>query len=99
MSRSHGEETTWGQLVFTVVAMVVILGGLAICNSSTDIDDRALGVLDAAGFSQVELEGIAWLSCGEHDTFSRKFSATNPRGRRVSGVVCCGYSKMCTVRF
>lgn len=55
--------------------------------------------LDANGFSSVTLSGFDWWSCSKGDTYATKFEATNSVGKRVSGVVCCGVMKACTVRF
>lgn len=47
------------------------------------------------------LDAGSWapLSCSNSDTYSTGFAATNPAGQPVSGVVCCGVLKSCTVRF
>jgi hypothetical protein len=55
--------------------------------------------LEAQGFGNIEFTGYAWIGCGQDDDFATRFNATNPAGKRVSGVVCCGLAKGCTVRF
>ncbi len=56
--------------------------------------------LTAAGFREIKEEGFAFFSCSSDDTYGVHFTATNPMGARVSGVVCCGLVfKGCTVRF
>lgn len=62
-------------------------------------DDRTRSTLQASGFSNVQPQGYSFFGCGDDDTFSTKFTATNPAGQQVSGVVCCGIGKGCTVRF
>lgn len=61
---------------------------------------RAVRTLHSSGYTDVKTTGWAPFTCGEDDTFSTGFSATNPQGDRVSGTVCCGLiTKSCTVRF
>ncbi len=55
--------------------------------------------LEASGYTEVRT-GPATTGCGEHDLYWTGFEATNPRGQRVRGTVCCGaFIKGCTVRF
>ncbi len=64
-----------------------------------DIDHaRYYDTLEAAGFSNVKLTGFEWFRCADGE-FNTGFEATNPKGQRVAGTVCCGYVKGCTVRF
>ena len=51
-----------------------------------------------AGYENVKTHGHAAFACGEKDVTSTRFTADNPRGRRVRGVVCCGWAKGCTIR-
>lgn len=55
--------------------------------------------LEAEGFTDVSVDGYAVWLCGKDDTYATKFTATNSRGKVVSGAVCCGGFKGCTVRF
>lgn len=58
-------------------------------------------VLENSGYKDIKL-GVTspiFLDCGEDDTFSTSFTATNPSGQQVSGSVCCGWIKKCTIRF
>lgn len=64
-----------------------------------DDPDGARRALKAAGMTDIRTEGYAWLGCGKDDTFKTRFTATNPRGERVSGVVCTGWFKGGTIRF
>lgn len=61
--------------------------------------DRARETLDNSGYTNIEIGGWAAFGCGESDTYKNHFTATNPNGKRVEGVVCCGLYKGCTVRF
>ncbi len=55
--------------------------------------------LQNQGFTNIQITGYAPFSCGEDDTSSTGFTADNPHGDRVSGVVCCGLMKNCTIRW
>jgi hypothetical protein len=76
-----------------IVALLVILS--AACSD----EEAARRTLDNAGFTDIETTGYEAWSCGKDDSTSTGFRARNPRGKIVTGVVCCGYSKGCTVRF
>ena len=66
------------------------------CSSSAD----AQSALTKAGFTDITTQGWSPLSCSDDDTFSTKFTATNPRGERVSGVVCSSLLiKNATIRY
>ncbi|HCZ48001.1 MAG TPA: hypothetical protein DCZ11_03230 [Gammaproteobacteria bacterium] len=75
--------------------MMLALAALAAgCTKPED----ARQALEGAGFTQIELGGYGWFACDEKDTFSTKFTATGPTGKRVSGVVCSGLLKGNTIR-
>jgi hypothetical protein len=69
--------------------------GLLLC-SCTD-EDGSRKALSAAGFSQITFEGYSFTGCGQDDTYKTEFTAKNPNGVTVSGVVCCGILKGCTI--
>ena len=58
-----------------------------------------INTLEKAGFTDVSPGGWKWAACGSGDSYITTFTVTNPKGERVSGVVCCGILKSCTVRF
>lgn len=62
----------------------------------------ATRVLEDEGFANIELTGWQPFSCSDSDAMNTGFNAsrTMPDGttRNVSGVVCCGWLKSCTVR-
>lgn len=60
---------------------------------------EGIEAVEKSGFRDVQLDGRAWMACSQHDSFTSHFTATNAQGQRVSGVVCCGFLKSCTVRF
>lgn len=58
-----------------------------------------ISTLDQSGFTDIQTTGYSWFSCSDSDAFHTAFTAKNPLGKPVSGVVCCGWFKNCTVRF
>lgn len=63
-------------------------------------ESNAQRTLENFGFTNISFTGHDWWSCGEDDSSSTGFIATNKDGKRVSGTVCCGMIfKNCTVRF
>ncbi len=61
--------------------------------------DRSMDTLAAEGFTDVELTGYVYWSCSEQYPLRTGFVATNPRGERVEGVVCCSRWTDCSVHF
>jgi hypothetical protein len=89
--------------IVTVVCGALIGGVWCNCVGFAAGDD-ARDALENAGYIDIQLHAPAKYKCSEKDTFSNTFTATNPRGSRVDGVVCCGWSagcagKACTIRF
>jgi len=69
---------------------------LAACGSNPEASRRTL---DDAGYSDIEITGWEFWGCGEDDDYSTGFIATNPKGKRIEGIVCCGWGgKGCTIR-
>lgn len=62
-------------------------------------DSRSAEALRKAGFTDIRLTGYSYFACGEDDAFRTDFVAKNPQGVDVSGTVCCGWLKSCTIRF
>ena len=78
--------------IFTVALIVLLCG----CTNK----DKTVSTLESSGYSDVKTGGYSWFSCGNDDTYATNFTAKNPAGRYVSGVVCCGLLfKGCTVRY
>jgi hypothetical protein len=75
--------------------VVLLLPLLLSCTRS----DASRETLEKAGYTDIEITGYSPLSCSDSDTFSTGFTAKNPKGDTVSGVVCCGWLKNCTIRF
>lgn len=60
----------------------------------------ATRILEANGFTDIQLTGYAWLSCSDKDTYQTGFIAKGPTGVRVEGAVCAGmFFKNSTIRF
>ncbi|CAB4196704.1 hypothetical protein UFOVP1290_224 [uncultured Caudovirales phage] len=74
-----------------------ILFAFTLCGCTNESDSRR--TLDNSGFTDIKLHGYAWFACDKNDLFHTEFTAKNPNGKVVSGVVCCGILKSCTVRF
>lgn len=55
-------------------------------------------VLEAAGYSEIKVDGIALWGCADDDTFQTAFRAAGPTGKPVQGVVCAGWLKGATIR-
>ena len=74
---------------------ILLLLGLAACT-----DPRAAQkALDDMGFSDVQAGGYDFFTCGDDYTFHTKFTAKNPKGKTVTGVVCSGWLKGSSVKF
>jgi hypothetical protein len=74
------------------LAALLLLAGCT-CSSATQ------ETLRKAGYTNVTTGGHSFLACSEDDFSATKFTADNPAGERVSGTVCCGVLKHCTIRF
>lgn len=78
-----------------IAATLITVFALTACSSANDANKA----LTAAGFTNIETHGYSFFGCGEDDTFKTKFTATNPAGKRVDGVVCSSFFKGGTIRF
>lgn len=79
------------RLWLLVLALCALLMG---CVS----EGTARTTLDDEGYTDVAVTGHSFWACGQHELLGAKFEATNARGKRIEGVVCCGVLKACTVR-
>lgn len=71
-----------------------------VCSLAACTDDEgSRKTLDNYGFTNVNLTGYVPFTCGDDYTFSTGFTALNPQGKSVSGVVCCGWLKGRSVKF
>ena len=76
---------------------VVIIAALMAIAGCTD-PSGARRVLESSGFTDIEIGGHAWFSCGNDDNFATTFRATGPSGKPVTGAVCRGVFKNSTIR-
>lgn len=79
--------------------MKLSIAGIAIILAACSNSDASRRALEQQGFTDIETTGWSPMSCSDDDTFSTGFKATNAQGQRVSGTVCCGWLKNCTVRW
>jgi len=86
----------------TLIEIIIVIFIVIIIASCSGDTEGAQTALNGMGFKNVTLHDSKWFSgCGEGERNS-PFTATNPTGQQVSGVVCCGgllSTKGCTVRF
>jgi hypothetical protein len=61
--------------------------------------DATTKILAAQGFTQIVIEGYAFLGCSEDDTHRTRFRAVSASGEIVRGVACSGFWKGTTLRF
>lgn len=78
--------------VFAMTVAAIMMAG---CTVS---EGKSRGVLEAQGFTDVELGGPALIGCSEGDRFTRTFEAKGANDTRVKGVICAGLFKGATVR-
>ena len=84
------------------IIIVVIAVGIALRYGVSHVmrnDALANETLLKAGFTDPEITGIGFFDCGSGDISMMRFEATNPQGTRMSGTVCCGLLKRCTIRY
>jgi len=79
-----------------MILLVIVIGFFGMCGVSCD--SATVETLNKAGFTNAETTGWAPMSCGQ-DLLRTGFEATNAKGNRITGAVCCGVFKNCTIRF
>jgi|SRR5688500_12369728 hypothetical protein len=105
MREGEKRQRRWalaGTIAAVVAALIVIAVVWYIEANLVEVsDERALRAIESSGFRDVKLGGADTLACPDGES-SRHFIATNPRGKRVEGTVCCGLTgcgKSCTLRW
>lgn len=84
----------------TILALVLFTAFAGLSSAGCTDEAEARRVLDDQGFTDVQTTGYAWGACSDDDTSHTGFTAKNPKGKPVAGVVCCGLvAKACTVRW
>lgn len=96
-------QARWGSawmIAQTVGALALAVGFLFVnCNGCQAHDDEVLDAIRAQGLTHPDLGGAHPGACAENES-SRRFTAINAHGARVSGTVCCGFAvKGCTIRW
>lgn len=80
--------------------ILLVLFLLAVIPASCTDEDSSRMALKGAGYADIQFTGYEFFSCGERDQYHTGFTAKDPTGSRVRGVVCCGLLfKACTIRF
>ena len=77
---------------------IMVLLFLTLAGCFTD-SGEAMRTLDNQGFRDIQVGGSDFFACSKGDKTGISFTATNSNGKRVSGTVCCGVFKSCTVRW
>ena len=75
-----------------ILFLITLMAG---CTSEPD----ARRALESEGFTDIEITGYRWFGCGRDDQYQTGFSAINPRGKRIEGVVCSGWLKSAAIRY
>ncbi len=92
-----------GAIAVKLMGFLLVIAALVAvpfaCGAGCTDEDRTRTTLRKAGYRDVTVGDYAWGECGKHDSYATEFTAINPSGERVSGTVCCGILKGCTVRF
>ncbi len=78
--------------------MKPILLSVALLLVACTDEERSRRVLDQSGYTDIQITGYAWAECSDSDTYHTAFRAKGPSGKPVTGAVCCGTLKSCTVR-
>lgn len=76
-------------------AFLIVFLLASACTDDTD----TIRTLNSSGYTDIHTTGYRFFACGQGDDFSTGFRAKNQTGQIVTGTVCCGLLKNCTVRF
>lgn len=76
------------------ISVLFVIISLVSCTDSGE----SQRVLTDEGYEQIEITGYSPFKCGKDDMSSTGFRAKNAKGNVVTGTVCCGFLKGCTVR-
>ena len=60
--------------------------------------EEATRQLRIQNYTEITINGYKFTGCGKGDWYSTGFTAKSPSDMLVSGVVCCGLMKACTMR-
>jgi hypothetical protein len=76
---------------------LLLVTALLVLAGCTD-EPRSRQALDVMGFTEIAFTGYGAFACSEDDHYATGFTAKNPLGKPVSGVVCCGISEQLRAR-
>lgn len=80
------------QILLLVLTIILALSG---CTSSDD----ARRILEADGYTNIQIIGYQWFDCAKDDFYHTGFTAQK-NGKTISGTVCAGLLfKGATIRF
>lgn len=83
--------------VYFLSIFILIVGSIVIPMNS----DRSslIPFLENQGYKDVSISGYSFFGCGNNDFYRNKFSAINPSGNKIEGIVCEGlFFKAKTIR-
>lgn len=83
--------------IFVLIATIILLAMGLRTQACTDAD-HTRSVLERAGYTDIQPGDFTFLKCSNSDTYATEFQARGPSGLHVSGAVCCGFFKNCTIR-
>lgn len=77
------------------IAVFLALFAISACTQPNE----TTRLLEAQGYTDINIKGYAILGCSKDDDFHTEFTATAANGQRVSGVACGALLKGTTIRF
>lgn len=85
---------------FCKVLLILCTLALTVAGCTSEADfQKGKAQLEAQGYTNVHNTGWKNFCCGEDDTFSEGFTATDRFGNQVTGCFCSGAWKGVTIRF
>ena len=94
MTKDQIQTTKWVALVAVMVLVVLWF------NTFRTSESDAARALNAQGLTNIQYTGFKYWGCGEDDFYHTGFTATNSKGKVVSGTVCSGmWKKDATIRW
>jgi hypothetical protein len=87
------------QLVLKLTMKTITAILLAAITISCTDNTRAEKTLENAGMHAIELQGFAWVGCGNTGFSSTKFRACNDYHEMLDGAVCCSLAGSCRIHY
>lgn len=79
----------------------IFLSACTVEENPTPSKSRSEQILEEEGYTEISLSGYPIWGCSDSDDNffeNKEFTAKNMTGKTVSGYVCCGFLKGCTIR-